>query len=205
MVGLVAGTLVGIGGQALDISATGALSDIVAPLGALWINALQMTVIPLVVTQLLAAIVSPDVGSALGKLGGKALLLFVALLLGAGLVTVSVTEWFLAAYTFSPDLVEALRDVTIPEVARTVADAGTPLIGDWLTNLVPRNPFEAAASGSLLQILVFTALFGAAIARLPEDRRMPLVGLFRSSSDAMMVLVSWVMMVLGKSISVLLW
>ena len=83
-------------------------------------------VIPLVVTQLLAAIVRPEAGSSLGKLGGKAIVLFVAMLLGAGVLTLLVTERFLAVYAFSPELVEAFRSVAIPETAQAAVEAGSP-------------------------------------------------------------------------------
>jgi proton glutamate symport protein len=193
LVGLAAGTLMGLLGQVLGLPAIWTLSNTIEPLGTLWINALQMTVIPLVLTQLLAAIVRPEAGPSIGKLGGKAVLLFNAMLLGAGLVTLLVTDRFMAFYAFSPELVDALRTVAIPEAARVAAEAGSPPMREWLTGLVPGNPFEAAARGDILQLLVFTVLLGAAMARLPEDRRMPLVGLFRSLADAMMILVIWVL------------
>ena len=44
-----------------------------------------------------------------------------------------------------------------------------------------------------MQILVFTVLVGLAVGQLPEETRDPLAQVFRSLSDAMMVMVSWVL------------
>jgi Na+/H+-dicarboxylate symporter len=183
----------GIAGQALELPSIRTFSGFVDPLGVLWLNALQMTVIPLVATQLLAAMVQPAQGSSIGKLGGKAVVWILGLLVGAGVVTIFLTEQFMALYSLSPQLVEALGSVVVPEAVQAAAETGSPPMGDWLTRLVPSNPFEAAARGDLLQLLVFLALLGAAVTRLPQETREPLAELFRALADAMMVLVVWVL------------
>ncbi len=56
---LALGLLLGFLGKVGDVELIRTLSGLVRPAGTVWVNALQMTVIPLVVTQLLAAIVRP--------------------------------------------------------------------------------------------------------------------------------------------------
>src|SRR2546428_9645111 len=46
---------------------------VLEPIGTLWVNAVRMTIIPLVVSMLIAAIASADSIRSLGRLGGAAL------------------------------------------------------------------------------------------------------------------------------------
>jgi len=193
LVALVLGLGLGFLGKAGDVHFVQTLSHVVQPAGTLWINALQMTVLPLVITQLLGALVRPGGGREVGRLGGKAVALFVTMLIGAGLMTLAVTPPVLAHYHVAPEVVAALHIESIPEAALQAARQGTTTFGQWLENLLPRNPFEAAARGDILQILVFTILFGLAIGRLPDEMRDPLARGIRALANATMILVSWIL------------
>ncbi len=190
---LAVGLGLGLLGQATRAPFLWALSGAVAPLGTIWINALQMVVIPLVVTQLLAALVRPEGDSSVGRLGGHTLGLFLAFLLVGGTVTLLVTPSLLGLYTVSPDFMASWRIESIPAAALEAARSKPMDLGRWLIELVPRNPFEAAAQGNILQMLVFTVLLGVAASRLPARQRGLLAGPLQALADAMMVLVSWVL------------
>jgi Na+/H+-dicarboxylate symporter len=71
--------------------------------------------------------------------------------------------------------------------------AELPGMVDFLIELIPRNPFEAAASGALLPIIVFTVLFAAAATTLPAARLAPLVSLGETLSEVLIRLVHWVL------------
>ncbi len=60
-------------------------------------------------------------------------------------------------------------------------------------NLIPSNPFAAASSGSLLPLIVFTALFAAAAGTLDEQPRQRLVGFAEAAGDALVKLVWWIL------------
>ncbi|MCJ7689178.1 MAG: dicarboxylate/amino acid:cation symporter, partial [Clostridiaceae bacterium] len=62
-----------------------------------------------------------------------------------------------------------------------------------ITNMIPKNPIEAMASGSMLQIIVFALLTGTGLAALGEKAK-PVVVLFDSLNDLMMKMVSFVML-----------
>lgn len=188
-----AGLTLGTVGQLSGIQALWNLSAAVAPLGDLWVNALRMTVIPLVITQLLAALVRSDAESSVAGLGGRAMGLFITSLVAAGIFTLLVSTWILGFYTVPTELVASLRVESIPEAALEAARSKPTALGEWLTGLIPPNPFEAAVRGDILQMLVFTVLVGVAAGRLPHAQRAPLVGVIRSLAEAMMILVSWVL------------
>ena len=62
------------------------LADGVAPIGGLWVNAIRMTVIPLIVALIITGIASASDVKTIGKLGGRTLLVFVLLLTGMAIV-----------------------------------------------------------------------------------------------------------------------
>lgn len=80
---------------------------------------------------------------------------------------------------------EAVGKVGEEEVnARTFAQ--------WLTELVPTNPFKAASEGAILPLMIFTICFALAITRLQPERYQLLINFFQAVSDAMLILIGWI-------------
>src|SRR5688572_23825469 len=103
--GLAIGTL-GHGSTAIGFVILG---EVVGPLGDLWLAALQMTVLPLVVVHLLSAIVGAGRTESLGGLGGRALALFVAMLVAAAIFTLVVTPPLMSAAAPEPGMFAQLQ------------------------------------------------------------------------------------------------
>jgi len=169
------------------------IAEWVAPLGDLWMNALQMTVIPLVVALLLSAMVRPSGALPIGGLGGRALALFVVMLVSAGVLTLLATGPILSQFPVPAGLLEALEGQAIPAALQEATTPTATGFSDWLVSLIPTNPLEAAANGDILQVLIFTVLVGVAVGRLPDAQRDPVASVFRSLADAMLIMVGWVM------------
>jgi Na+/H+-dicarboxylate symporter len=190
---LAVGLAVGIAGHAGHSAAVAALSSAVRPLGDLWVAALQMTVLPLVVAHMLAAIVGVRDGQSVGALGGRALVLFVVMLAIAGLLTLAVTPLLLSRYSVSPATMTALHSsVPVPPAARVAAAAPLSL-AEWAATLLPRNLVQASLQGDILPLLLFTALFGVAITRLPAAQRDPLARAAHGIAAAMFIVVRWIL------------
>ena len=65
------------GGTAIAASGNESLlraADLLAPVGALWVNAIRMTVIPLVVSLLITGVASATDLKSIGRLGGRTVL-----------------------------------------------------------------------------------------------------------------------------------
>lgn len=95
---LLAGLATGVGLHAVDVPSLHVLAHYLEPVGTLWLNALRMTVVPLVVALLITGAASATETASTGRLAARALLLFVALLtagavLGALLVPASLAWW----------------------------------------------------------------------------------------------------------------
>lgn len=166
-------------------------ADAIVPIGTLWINAIRMTVIPLVVSLLVTGVAGAADLRAIGRLGGRSLVTFLALLVGTAIVIVpigTVAFRLLGANTARPPLPAGAA-----EAAGQIATEGTATgFSAWVTSLIPTNPIAAAANGAMLQLILFTLILALAIAKLPPATRDPLLGFFRGLAEAMLVIVRWV-------------
>jgi proton glutamate symport protein len=163
-------------------------ADLLSPLGVLWVNAIRMTVIPLVIALLVTG-VSSAAASAIGRLGARTVTAFVLL---GGFMAVTMMPLLAAAFAMMP--VPNPRPELPPgaaEAAQQLAQgAEAQTFASWLLGLIPVNPISAAANGSMLQLVIFTLLFAAALSRVKS--REPVLGFFAGVASAMLVLVQWV-------------
>ena len=204
LLALLLGATLGLAGHRFAWAWLPRASEFLSPLGALWVNALQMAVLPLLITQLLSTLVRVDAEPSIGRIGRGAVLLFVAFLTVGGLLSVIVTTQLITWLPPGSELLAGWRvEPVIP--GAPAALAATPVtFADWFKSLVPRNPFEAAARGSVLQLLVFTVLFGLAAARLPQDSREALARPIQALAAAMMTLVHWILLATPVGVFVLM-
>ena len=169
------------------------------PLGTLWVNAIRMTVIPLVVSLLIATIANERDLGAVGRLGGKAVAIFTVLLTGVAVI----------GFVGGPPLFKLLHvDPAAAAALRATVQASTskvelPSFASWLVSLVPANPIKAAADGAMLPLIIFAVAFAAALARTPSELRISGATFFRAIADAMLVLVTWVLAVAPIGVFVL--
>ena len=159
------------------------------PVGGVWLDGLQMTVIPLVVGLLFTGIADAAGSARTSRLAGRALLLFAVFIIGSAVIAVFFVPALLAAWPIAAGAAEAL----LAGEATTAAAPVTMTAGAWLRSFVPTNVFAALASGTMLQLVVFTGAFAMAATRLPDTQRTALVTLFNAVTQAMLVLVQWVL------------
>jgi proton glutamate symport protein len=187
-----------IGGAALAYGESRWLDPIVAalePIGTLWINAVRMTIIPLVISMIIVAIASSDSLQAAGRLGGSTLVFFLLSLAGIALFTALAAPVLLSGLDIDPLAAASLRETassSSQRVTETVRGMGG--MAQRVVELIPTNPFRAAADGAMLPLIVFTMIFAAALSRIPADLRDVPVRFFRAVSEAMIVIVRWVFM-----------
>ena len=182
----------------LAIAASGSASlariaDAIAPIGTLWVNAIRMTVIPLVVSLLIVGVASAADVKSIGRIGGRTLLVFVLLLAGMAAVMIPIASAFMAmlpansgAKNLPAGAADAARELATGGQAQTFAA--------WITSLLPSNPVAAAATGAMMPLVLFTLLLALAIAGSPAASRETLTNFFRAFSEAMLILVHWIIL-----------
>ena len=194
LVALIAAILLGI-----IISASGNVplanaADAIAPVGTLWVNAIRMTVIPLVVSLLITGVASASDVRAIGRIGGRSLLIFVLLSASVAIVVIPLAA---AVFALLPQSIGARPSLPAgaAEAAGQIASSGQQqTVSSWLTSLIPTNPIAAAANGAMLPLIIFTLLLAVAIARSAPEARTTLLAFFRALGDAMLLLVRWIIM-----------
>lgn len=184
---LVAGLAIGAALRAFDPGLADSAIMLADPVGTLWVNAIRMTVIPLVVSTVLAALLAPGSRELFTRLGWRA-----AALLGALALVISSVSVLAAQSAFAWLSLDDAR-AAATGLAAAGPTAAVPGIGEWLVSLVPVNPVKAAADGAMLPLLIFTVAFGLAAARLQETRRDLLRGFAEAVSEAMLCIVQVVL------------
>ncbi len=191
LIGLIGGLLAGIGVAASGVPELETVSSWIEPLGRIWVNAIRMTVIPLVGSLLVVGVVGTDT-RAVGRIGGRAIGLFLALIAFAAILTAVVTPPLVARLPSDPEAAAALMENL------TGAGTGGPetevqSMGEWLVSLVPTNPIAAMANGAMLPFIIFTLLFSLAAARIAKHHREALTAFFKAVSETMLVLIGWIL------------
>jgi Na+/H+-dicarboxylate symporter len=180
VIGMVAGIILGtiiryVAGDNAWVSLylTNGLFDVV---GQIFITSLKMLVVPLVFVSLVVGTCSLSDPSKLGRLGGKAV--------GMYMITTAIAISFAI---FSAVLVQPGSGIERSSEASFEANEA-PSISEVIINLFPDNPINAMAEGNMLQIIVFALLFGISMALVgkPGER---LKGFFDDLNAVIMKLV----------------
>ena len=86
--------------------------------------------------------------------------------------------------------------VVIPAALEGGAPAVAQAPQTWqqiVLNLFPENIAQAVAQNQILQVAIFSILFGSALAMIPEPKRAPLVTVLQSLADVMFQLTRFIM------------
>lgn len=179
--GLAGGALVGGGSGAAPVLA------VTTAVGRLWLDALTMTVVPLVFSLLVTGILGAAHDARQNRVALRALLWFAVLLAGGCLLAAASTSLLLNLWPVS-DAAASLR----PAAGTAPVPGGA---SDWLSGIIPTNPIKAAAETAMVPLVVFALFFGFAAARVAADLRQALQLLFRGIAETMLVIVQWVLLV----------
>ncbi len=180
--GLVLGLIVGLGAAATGNEWLMMIAKGFAPFGTIFMNAIRMVVLPLIATIIFTSIARLGDPRKLGRIGGMTIAYYWITLIPAiaiGMATMKVGLQFAS-------------EIEMPQAAATTIPQLQSIV-DFLVSLVPANPFAAASEGTILPLIVFTALVAAATGTLAEDRRERLIGIADDLSEALIKLVWWIL------------
>ena len=160
---------------------------VLRPIGKLWLDALTMTVVPLVFSLLVTGIVSATSGGAGGRTAPRALMWFAILLMSACLVSAAFTT---VALDLWPVSAEAASLRSLGGMSPEIAPAG-----DWLANIIPANPLKAASDTAMVPLVIFAVLFGFAVGNIEAELKVSMLTFFKAVVQAMLVIVHWVLLI----------
>ena len=189
LTGLVLGGIAGLITPLSDSALFANLPDLFAPLGSLWVNAIRMTIMPLLMALMVVAIAGQDRGGRMLAIGAKTLSLFVGLILLSSLFALL----FAAPLIGLLDISSENSSVLLVSSQITAERAPLPLFKDWLIGLVTANPFAAAANGDILPLMIFTVIFSLALIQVEERLAKNVVTFFEATKQALLVVITWIM------------
>lgn len=189
LLALVVGIALGIGVVAIDRPTALAITSVTAPVGSAWLHGLQMVIVPLVVGLLVTGVGAGADAARAGRIAGRAVACFVAVLWATTLMAAAVMPLLLHLWPLPPAWAAALRAALTG--ARPAGQV--PGLAAFFDSVVPANVAAAAAGDAFLPLTVFTLVFAFAITRLPDEPRRLLTGFFQAITDAMLVIIGWVL------------
>jgi proton glutamate symport protein len=191
LLAFVGGLTLGIAGHGSSSPSLALLGTTANAIGELWISALQMIALPLALALTLAATAGAT-GNSAGSMGARALLLFLLALSIAAVFAAAATRAGLTTGNLPAGAVASLP--TLP-LSANAATNGQPATQSWWLSIIPRNIFAAATRGDIFPLLLCAIVFGVAVAKLPDDERLPLSRAFSATSHALMIVVRWLLVV----------
>ena len=184
MLGLASGIALAEGGQGWDVP----LLSVAQPVGKAWLNGLQMPLIPLIFALLVTGIAQAATTARTNGMAGRAIGLFALLLVASSTVAALVGPLLLQLWPVPSGAVGMLTG------AQGAAEVpGVRPSADWLLGFIPANPIKAAAEGEVVAVVLFALIFGFAVTRIADARHAQLTGLFDALTDALLVVVQWVL------------
>ncbi|ULQ46931.1 dicarboxylate/amino acid:cation symporter [Flagellatimonas centrodinii] len=163
--------LIALGAAALagallgDVEAFIRVCDMV---GTIFLNALKMLIVPLIVSAMVCAMLGIGSGDALGRLGWRTALYFIATTLVSVLTALVIINLLQPGIIDGQPAGERLGlSAETGAVLERVEGRGGSDIADIFVRIVPANLFDAAVNGDMLGLIFFAILFGYFTARLP--------------------------------------
>ena len=194
LIALIAGIALGMGVRGEEGAFSAAALNTAGVVGGLWLDALKMTVIPLVVTLLITGVAKNAEVSRGGRIAGRTVVWIVVICTLSAIVGTLLMQLLLNLAPLSGASADALRS----GVAALGGSTEAPQLataGDFLRGLVPDNVIAAASNGDVLPLVVFSLLFALALSFIAPARRTLLVGFFAALADALLVIIGWVLWV----------
>ena len=158
----------------------------------IWLDALKMTVIPLIVALLVIGIAGAAEAARAGGSPGDAIIWFVIICTSSAIFGAVMMLVLTAAFPLPEAAGQALR-TGLSAIDATAGGAPIPSVADFFRGVVPANVVAAANNGDVLPLVVFTVLFALALARIAETKRRSVVGFFDGIADALLLVIAWVL------------
>lgn len=158
-------------------------------LGTIFIRLVQMIIAPLVFTTLVVGIAKMSDIKMIGRVGTKAMLWFVTASLVSLMIGLVLVNWMEPGKVTSLDLTDTSSASEIMDKTKEFS------LADFVNHVIPKSLFEAFATNEVLQIVVFSVMFGVALANMGESYTKPIIKAFDIAAHAILKMVGYIMWV----------
>ncbi len=189
---LVVGLLLGIAARSMAGGAPDSVLAVATTVGSLWLDALKMTVIPLVVALLITGVAQNAEAARAGRVAGRTVLWIVIICTVSAIIGMLLMQLLVGAFPLSGGAASALQSAIVG-VAPTATNAPVAGAADIFGGIIPDNVVAAASNGEILPLVVFSLLFALALSQIAAARRANLIGFFAAVADVLLVIIGWVL------------
>ncbi len=156
-------------------------------LGTIFIRLVQMIIAPLVFTTLVVGIAKMSDLKMIGRVGTKAMLWFITASLVSLFIGLIFVNWL------QPGYVMQLEKPAADAAAEMLTTSQGLSLEQFVKHIIPRSLFEAFATNEVLQIVVFSIMFGVALANMGEEYTKPIVRALDICAHAILKMVGYIM------------
>ena len=156
-------------------------------LGTVFIRLVQMIIAPLVFTTLVVGIAKMSDMKMIGRVGTKAMLWFITASLVSLMIGLVFVNWL------EPGRVMQLPIPAADAAGDMVSTSQGLSLEQFVTHVIPKSLFEAFATNEVLQIVVFSIMFGVALANMGEEYTKPIVRALDICAHAILKMVGYIM------------
>lgn len=187
MIGLLAGIAIGALLHRFPESRPWLVDNLLQPAGDIFIKLMKMIVVPIVFACMVVGIAGHGDGKSLGRIGVRSLGYFFCI------TTLAIIVGLVLGNLLKPGAGTELSSLHAANITLPTSNGGGHSLGQIIVGIIPDNVINAMAQGSLLSVLFFAVMFGLGVARLPAERKDPVIALLRGVSDAMFKVTSMIM------------
>lgn len=161
------------------------INGVLYVIGNGFLRLMKMLVVPLVFTSLICGAAAIGDTKTLGKVGVKTIALYICTTALAVSVAIGVANLIRPGIGLNMSQIQAGDAVTTAETTQTS-------MAETLLDIIPDNPFNSLANGTMLQIIVFALIVGILIAKMGERAEL-LFNFASQCNDLMMEMTMFVM------------
>jgi len=190
--GLLVGALLGPSTGLIEPETGVVIGNWLAFPGRLFLATIQMIVIPLVVASVIRGLAASENIEQLKKLGLRVTLFFAA----TTAIAAALGLWIggvLNPGATMPQIPIATDSTRAADSDAVVAAPSVIDLPDTLLGLLPGNPLDAMVQGEMLQIVIFSVMFGIALVSMRAKQAQPMLDLLGSLQEICMTVVRWAM------------
>lgn len=179
----------------LKIKKESTFATVIKPIGTLFIRLLSFLAIPLVVASLIIGAASLGDIRKLGRIGGKTFIIYIATTAVAITLGLGMANLIKPGMKVDPETKERLLGTYDSKDAESAVESIDIDVVDFLVNIVPKNPIEALANGSMLQIVFFAVMFGLTLTFIENEKSDNVIKFFDGVSETMIKMVDIIMII----------
>lgn len=157
--------------------------------GHFYLTIVQMIIIPLILASVIRGIADNKLEH-VKKLGARIIIYFFITTITAVSIGIFVANFIKPGAYIQAENLKINQESIVQNNKQEIQWSNIP---QNIIQILPSNPFESMVNKDMLQIVIFSIIFGIALVNIPQGNARPLLELFRSLQAVLLTIVSWAM------------